>query len=163
VRRDPHVDLVHERVRVIGEVRGLPHLVLLVVLRVLLTRSRSRRVVPVLVVLLGRERLRDDQLVLERLQDQRTGRERLGVEEQVADRGRRRGEDPVGRPEALLLQRRDNESLRGGEAQPESADRARPQDGTSSHSPFGLGPGIGHDFDRVSFWHLCGHVTAPMR
>ena len=110
----------------------------LVALRVLLAQPGSRRQVPLLVVLLGRERLRDGQLVLERLQDQRAGRERLGVEEHVADRGRRRGEHPVGRPQTLLLQRGHHESLGGGKAQPDSAHRADPQDGASSEPPFGL-------------------------
>ncbi len=156
VRRDLQVDLVHDRVRV-AEVRRRPLLVLLVAQRVLLAQPGSRRAVPLLVLRLGRERLRDRQLVLERVQDQRAGRERLDVEQQVADRGRGRGEHPVRRPQALVLQRRHHESLRGGQAQPDSTDRPDPQYGAPTDPPFFLVPLVDH----VCFWHVCSHVLSP--
>ena len=137
VGRDLELDLVDDRVRGVHVAR--PLLVPLVAQRVLLTLAGTGDVRPVgdLQHLLRRERLRDRQRVDERRQDQRTGRELLLVEQQVAQRRRGRRKGAVGREQTLLGQVRRTELPRRGERHAGGADRSEPEDRAPRHPVVG--------------------------
>ena len=103
VRADLTLDLVDDRIGVRRPVcsRGLPQLVAFIAERVLLTVARPWGIGPGLVVQFRNwpQRHRDEQLVAERIDDQRAGRERLFVD-RVGQGDRRRVEGSVGRDQA---------------------------------------------------------------